>query len=105
MAQGGFVLATLGQLLLWIPVAIYSGVCPAFFAELFPARVRTASIAFPHAVATAIFSGTAPLLSALLISATGSVIAPGWYLIGAAIVTGATVIGAHETGRVQLRVE
>lgn len=35
---------------------------PAVFAELFPTSVRTVGVAFPYAVAVAIFGGTAPYL-------------------------------------------
>ena len=46
-------------------VAIFAGllsITPAVFSELFPTSVRTVGVAFPYAVAVAIFGGTAPYL-------------------------------------------
>ena len=60
-------------------------------------------MAFPHALVTAVFSGTAPLVSTLLVSTTGSVIAPAWYLLAAALVSGAVTLGLRETAWADLR--
>ncbi|QJY44493.1 MFS transporter [Pseudonocardia broussonetiae] len=103
LSTGGFGPALAGQLLLWVPVAIGLGVIPSLFAEMFPARNRTTAMAFPHALVTAIFSGTAPLVSTLLVSATGSVIAPAWYLLAAALLSGAVSLGIRETAWSDLR--
>lgn len=103
LAAGGFWPALAGQLLLWVPVGIGLGVVPTLFAELFPARNRTTAMAFPHALVTAVFSGTAPLVSTLLVTATGSVIAPAWYLLAAALVSGAVTLTIRETAWADLR--
>lgn len=103
LAAGGFWPALAGQLLLWVPVGIGLGVVPTLFAELFPARNRTTAMAFPHALVTAVFSGTAPLVSTLLVTATGSVIAPAWYLLAAAVVSGAVTLTIRETAWADLR--
>ncbi|WP_224390025.1 MFS transporter [Pseudonocardia sp. ICBG1293] len=103
LAAGGFWPALAGQLLLWVPVGIGLGVVPSLYAELFPARNRTTAMAFPHALVTAVFSGTAPLVSTLLVSTTGSLTAPAWYLLAAALVSGAVTLTVHETAWADLR--
>ena len=53
-----FVPATVMLLLMGAVLSI----TPAVFSELFPTSVRTVGVAFPYAVAVAVFGGTAPLL-------------------------------------------
>ncbi|WP_224404044.1 MFS transporter [Pseudonocardia sp. ICBG1034] len=97
MSAGEFWGATLGQLLIWLPVAVFCGVFPAAYCELFPTRRRSTAVGLPVALGTAIFSGTTPLVSTLLIESTGSVVAPAWYLISAAVVSMAFLWGLRET--------
>jgi MFS transporter, MHS family, proline/betaine transporter len=87
MDSGGFAAITAGQCLLWIPNIIFSGCFPAVYAELFPTRLRSTGVNIAVAVATAIFSGTTPLVMTLLVQTTGSHISPAIYLIVGAIVT------------------
>lgn len=94
---GSFAAAVGGQVLLWIPVAGLSGTVPVVFAELFPAEVRVSGFGVAYALGTAIFSGTTPFLATLLVRATGSALAPAWYLAGAAIVTLAFLAAFRET--------
>ena len=43
------------------------------------------------------------MISSLLISATGSIIAPAWYLLGAAILSGLVALTLRETAWQDLR--
>lgn len=47
--------------------------------ELYPTNVRFSGMALPYNVAYAIFGGTAPLVSQLLVEGTGSLLAPAVY--------------------------
>lgn len=87
LQHGGFVALLAGLLLLWLPNAIFSGVCPATFCELFPANLRSTSVGLPVAFATAIFSGTTPLVLTFLVDKTGNNTVPAAYLILGAIVS------------------
>jgi hypothetical protein len=53
-----------------------SGVFGAVIADLFPTRVRYTGVALAYNVSFTAFSGTAPLLATVAISATGSAAAP-----------------------------
>lgn len=97
MSSGGFLAALGGQLLLWIPAGLAIGVLPTQLAELFAARNRTTSMGVPFAIVTATFSGTAPLVSNLMITGTGSVIAPAWYLFTLGLISGAVALSLRET--------
>ncbi len=103
LGTGGFVAATAGQLLLWLPVAVFCGVVPAAASELFPAAIRVTGVAIPNALVTAIFSGTTPLVATWLIGVSGDPFAPAWYLVGAAVVSLPFVVAMRETARSALR--
>ncbi|MDV6247858.1 MFS transporter [Rhodococcus opacus] len=102
MSSGGFAAVTAGQLLLWLPAALFCGVFPAAFCELFPTRTRTTSVGLPMSVATAIFSGTTPVVATLLIEWTGSNIAPAGYLVASALISTAFVWTLTESAKREL---
>ncbi|MFG1478239.1 MFS transporter [Xanthobacter sp. V4C-4] len=60
------------------------GAMPAALVELFPRRIRCTAVGLSWNLAIGIGGGTAPLVAVLLVSATGSTMAPAAYLIGAA---------------------
>jgi MFS family permease len=60
-------------------------------------RVRYTGFAFSFNAANALFGGTAPFVATLLISLTGSKLAPAWYLVAAATVTLAAMLASKET--------
>lgn len=97
LGAGTFVSALGGQLLLWLPIAGFSGTVPAAFAEMFPTNVRVSGSGVAYALSTAIFSGTTPFVTTLLVRATGSVLSPAWYLIAAGVVTVGFALAVRET--------
>lgn len=68
------------------------GCLPAYLADLFPTRVRYSGFAFSFNTANAVFGGTAPFIATFLINASGSSVAPAWYLAGAGVVAVAAVL-------------
>ncbi|HEV2629864.1 MAG TPA: MFS transporter [Pseudolabrys sp.] len=85
------------QTLLFVQIAVgvvgaaYMGPLPALMSELFPARMRTTGLAVSYSLSVAIFGGFAPFANVWLIRATGSNVAPGFYLMGAAAISLATL--------------
>jgi MFS transporter, MHS family, proline/betaine transporter len=69
---------------------------------MFPTRIRYSGFAVSFNLANAVFGGTAPFVATLLISQTGSTIAPAWYLVAAALVSAAAVLMSRETARTPL---
>ncbi|MGC1303210.1 MAG: MFS transporter [Caulobacteraceae bacterium] len=63
--------------------AIGSGVFHTAFSESLPARIRGSAFAITYALAIALFGGTTQLVITWLIHATGSIMAPAWYLLAA----------------------
>ncbi|WP_210604689.1 MFS transporter [Brevibacterium oceani] len=70
---GSYGLAMLGMVLATAPHAMYYAALAGVLAQLFPTTIRYTGISVAYQVSTALFAGTAPLLSQALLSATGSI--------------------------------
>ncbi|MCY1357966.1 Ectoine/proline transporter ProP [compost metagenome] len=55
--------------------------------EMFPKRVRASGMSLVYSVGVALFGGFAPFISTWLVNATGSKLAPAWYLVGMTLVS------------------
>ncbi|MEJ7745137.1 MAG: MFS transporter [Nocardioidaceae bacterium] len=91
------------QIVLGAMLTLNDGTLPSFLAEMFPTRVRYTGFAVSFNLANAIFGGTAPFVATLLISRTGSNVAPAWYLVAAAAVSLVAVMASRETSRAPLQ--
>jgi MHS family proline/betaine transporter-like MFS transporter len=98
-----FLTVVLVQVVLGAMLTLNDGTLPSFLAEAFPTRVRYSGFAVSFNLANAVFGGTAPFVATLLISRTGSSIAPAWYLVSAAAVSAVAVLASRETARSPLR--
>ncbi|KQR87227.1 hypothetical protein ASG35_24250 [Burkholderia sp. Leaf177] len=89
---------TLLAAVVWVAVlkAIYFAPIPALMSDLFPTRTRTTGMAVGYNVGTTIFGGFTPLAVASLIALTGNNLAPGFYLMLAAIISLFTLVWARK---------
>jgi hypothetical protein len=78
------------MVLLYVP---YAGACPAFYAEIFPTRVRYTALSIGYNIAVALFGGFATFL----VRVTDNSHAPAAYVITAAINTLVVLLRARET--------
>ncbi|WP_241825864.1 MFS transporter [Izhakiella australiensis] len=76
------------------------GSAPAYalMPESFPRRIRASYMASAYAVAVSVFGGTAQLVAAWLIDATGSKMAPAWYMIACVLISLLAISFFEETG-------
>ncbi|WP_415856983.1 MFS transporter [Sinomonas sp. G460-2] len=78
-------------------IAAGAAIAPATYAELFPAKVRTAGVGVPYAIAVAAFGGTAPYLQTLFTD----VVKQPWmfnaYAVVMVLVSVVVVLGLPET--------
>jgi MHS family proline/betaine transporter-like MFS transporter len=102
-ASGSITMAIVAQLLMVVLYAPYAGTCPSFYTEIFPTRVRYTALSVGYNIAVAIFGGFAPFIATFLVRETGSVYAPAFYVIAAAIVTGLILLKVRETAFTPLR--
>lgn len=95
--SGGLATAMLGQLLVALPWSFVVSAVVVTLVEIFPTRVRYSGASVGYNVAYMIFGGTAPLVATYLVSATGSDIAPGFYLVVVAVVVFFVAFALPET--------
>ena len=103
LGTGNFLVIVLVQILLGAMLTLNDGTLPSFLAELFPTKVRYSGFAVSFNLTNAIFGGTALFVSTLLIDVSGSDLAPGWYLMAAAVVSLIAVSLAKETSKAPLK--
>ncbi|GAA0203151.1 MFS transporter [Glutamicibacter creatinolyticus] len=96
---GNFLLIILVQIALGAMLTLNDGTLPSYLAEMFPTRVRYSGFAVSFNLSNALFGGTAPFMATLLIAASGNLLAPGWYLMAAAVVSLIAVACSVETSR------
>jgi MHS family proline/betaine transporter-like MFS transporter len=96
-SSGSVALAFASQLIMIVFLSFFSGPCPAAYAELFPTRVRYTALSIGYNSAVAIFGGFAPFIATWLIKVTGSNLAPGFYLMAAAIISFVVILRIRET--------
>ena len=84
-------------------MALFSGAFAPFMVESFPTRVRMSGISLGNVIGFSVFGGSAPLLASFLISSTGSVNAPGYYLSIASLISLIAVLTIRETYKNELK--
>ncbi|QND51716.1 MFS transporter [Phyllobacterium sp. 628] len=87
-------LATLAivQAILGLLLAAFTGPAPALLAEQFPAGLRSTGLSLAYNFAVTIFGGFAAVIVTLLIEATGTKLAPSFYVMAAALVSALTLL-------------
>ncbi len=86
------------QGIMGVLMAGYMGPLGALMSELFPARMRTTGLSISYAFGVAIFGGFAPFINTWLIEATGSKLAPAFYLMFAAVISLVALTFARRLG-------
>ncbi len=80
-------------------LTLYTGVISTILSEMFPTNVRYTALSVSYGFAVAIFGGFAPYISTFLVQATGNPLAPSFYVMAAALVSGIAVVFVHERHR------
>jgi MHS family proline/betaine transporter-like MFS transporter len=81
--------------------AVYFGTLPSVMADVFPTRARATGLSFSYNTTVALFGGFTPTIAAALIEATGSPVAPGYYLLTTAVLSTAALTTALRTHRIR----
>ena len=88
------------ELVLCLALTINDGTLSSYLTETFPTAVRYTGFALSFNLANALFGGSASFISTALIAATGSGLAPAWYMVGMSCVALVAMILSHEhTGK------
>lgn len=97
MLSQGFFIGTLVLIIMGATLTLNDGVLPSFLSEQFPTKIRYSGFAITFNTANALFGGSAAFVATLLISATGSTLAPAWMLMAASAVAFVAVLASRET--------
>ena len=79
------------QILANVIQPLATGVITATLAEMFPTSVRFTALSVSYAIGTTIFGGFAPFVATYLVEVTGNPVAPAYYLMAAALISGVAV--------------
>lgn len=93
----------LGIGLLGMFLVVFCASASSSLPALFPTAVRYSGFAIGYNVSTAIFGGTASTVNEVIISKTGNVLTPGWYLAAAGLIGLIAVLTFRETAGRSLR--
>jgi MFS transporter, MHS family, proline/betaine transporter len=99
MNQPSFGILLAGQLAFAVIVGAYAGTAPATIAEMLPASVRVTGSSLGYNLCMALFGGTTPVVTVYLIKVTHTDLTPAYYLMAAAAVSLAVVLGLKETAK------
>jgi MFS transporter, MHS family, proline/betaine transporter len=102
MNQHNIWLAFLAMIIAAIPLPIVQSVGYPTYAEQFPTPVRYTGLSLSFNIGTILGGGLTPYLATWLISSTGSLLAPGWLLVAASVVSLLTLLRVRETARAEL---
>ncbi|MGF6699761.1 MFS family permease [Paraburkholderia sp. MM5496-R1] len=72
--------------------ASYSGPMPALMSEIFPTQVRSTGLSIGYSIGVTIFGGFAPTIVETFIHLTGDKLAPSYYVLLAAVLSGVSLI-------------
>jgi len=92
VVQSGFALA----------MAMYAGPAISVFAELYPTQLRSTAVSLVYNMTVALVGGFAPLTVTWLIAVTGNPLAPAFYVVAAAVVSAAALLGLRDRFRAPL---
>jgi MHS family proline/betaine transporter-like MFS transporter len=95
--SGSLITAIAAHAVLAAIEAVFVSASLAAGAELFATRVRSSGFSIGYNASVALFGGTTPYVATWLVDRTGDNVAPAFYIIGAAVVTLATVLSMRET--------
>jgi MHS family proline/betaine transporter-like MFS transporter len=95
VAHPGFEALIVVQIVLGFLMTGYFGALPGLLSEIFPVQTRTTGMSLAYNIAVTIFGGFGPFIITWLIGATGSKVAPSFYMMFAAVVSLAALIAAR----------
>jgi len=77
-------------------LTLYTGVISTILSEMFPTNVRYTALSVSYGFAVAIFGGFAPYISTFLVKVTENPLAPSFYVMAAALISGIAVSFVRE---------
>lgn len=101
--SGSAVLIIVGQLLMAVILASFSGAGVAALSEFFPTNVRYSALGIGYNFSVMAFGGTAPFIGTAIVGATGAPILTALLPTAAGLITFIVIVTMKETFRDELR--
>ncbi|PLR31553.1 MFS transporter [Chimaeribacter coloradensis] len=79
--------------------SVYFATVPSLMADLFPVSTRASGMAISYNVAVTVFGGFAPFICTLLITSTGTPLAPSYYLMAVSLLSAWALLRAQRLPR------
>ncbi len=89
---GGLTAMIVAMIVFAVVNGFLQGPTPLAMVDQFPVEIRYSAMAAGYNVSMAVFGGTAPLVTTWLISKTGNLAAPAWYVAAIAAVSAAATL-------------
>lgn len=87
VAQPSVLVLTLVQIALGVVMALYFGPLPALLSSMYPTEIRTTGLSISYNLGVTIFGGFAPIILTFLITQSGLLISPSFYLVLVALIS------------------
>ena len=100
---GNLFYAYIAAIVLMTAVTAFTAAFVSAVNELFPTKERFSGMSIGYNIGNAVLGGTAPLVSTMLISWSGSSVAPCYYLIAGGIAIIFVILKMKETARIPLK--
>jgi MHS family proline/betaine transporter-like MFS transporter len=84
---GSFLQQLICQMLFAMTLGFCMGPRSSLAVQIFPISIRYSAVGLSYNVGNALFGGTAPLICALMIEMTGTILAPSIYIVGASLIS------------------
>lgn len=96
-AAPSFLTLALCMTILGLLKALYFGALPSVMSDAFPVAARATGLAFSYNTTVAVFGGFTPTIAVGLVTATGSPVAPGYYLVAVSLLSIAALVCGYRT--------
>lgn len=87
----------IGLIMMGLTLNCFTGTMPSTLPALFPTAIRYGALAIAFNVSVSLFGGTTPLVTSWLISASGNLYMPAFYLMLAGVIGAITILCTRET--------
>ncbi|MDT8913856.1 MFS transporter [Amycolatopsis sp. PS_44_ISF1] len=96
---GGDLTTFFGLLLMGLVLVLFSAVLPSTLPALFPTHVRAGGLSIAFNISVSVFGGTTATVMSALVSGTGDLNWPAYYLIAAGVIGAVCTFFMRETAR------
>ncbi|HWD07050.1 MAG TPA: MFS transporter [Amycolatopsis sp.] len=96
--MGGNTTTFFGLLIMGLVLVLFSAILPSTLPALFPTHIRAGGLSIAFNISVSVFGGTTATVMSALVSATGDLNWPAWYLMIAGVIGAVCIYLVRESG-------